>query len=103
MTIGYRVHRGLKAVAIILAGMVASPVPAADPPAWSAPVKPFRIAGNIYYVGTKGLAAYLIVSRAGAILLDGTLARNADLIERNIESLGVPLRHVRLLISDHAP
>ena len=78
------------------------PALAADPPEWSAPVKPFRIAGNIYYVGTKGLAAYLIVSKQGSILLDGTLARNAALIERNIQSLGVPLREVRILISDHA-
>jgi metallo-beta-lactamase class B len=73
-----------------------------DPPEWSTPVKPFRIAGNIYYVGTKGLAAYLIVSSQGAILLDGTTAENAPLIERNIETVGVPLRAVKQLISDHA-
>ncbi len=92
----------LQAIATIMAVVVASPVLAADPPEWRSPVKPFRIAGNIYYVGTQGLAAYLIVSKQGAILLDGTLARNAGLIERNIESVGVPLRRVRLLISDHA-
>jgi metallo-beta-lactamase class B len=94
---------GLQAIATVVTMAIASPaMAAADPPDWSAPVKPFRIAGNIYYVGTKGLAAFLIVSRRGAILLDGTLADNAALIERNIQSLGVPLRHVRLLISDHA-
>jgi metallo-beta-lactamase class B len=93
---------GGRAIATIMAMVLASPTRAADPPEWSAPVKPFRIAGNIYYVGTKGLAAYLIVSKQGAILLDGTLAENAALIERNIQSLGVPLRRVRLLISDHA-
>jgi glyoxylase-like metal-dependent hydrolase (beta-lactamase superfamily II)/dienelactone hydrolase len=73
-----------------------------DPPEWSTPVKPFRIAGSVYYVGTKGLAAYLIVSDQGAILLDGTTAENAPLIERNIEAVGVPLRTVKRLISDHA-
>ena len=51
---------------------------------------------------TKGLAAYLIVSRQGAILLDGTTAENAPLIERNIEAVGVPLHSVKRLISDHA-
>jgi len=73
-----------------------------DPPEWSAPVQPFRIAGSIYHVGTKGLAAYLIVSNQGAILLDGTTAENAPLIERNIEAVGVPLHAVKRLISDHA-
>ncbi len=65
-------------------------------------MQPFRIAGGVYYVGTKGLAAYLIVSKEGAILLDGTTAENANLIEQNIQAVGVPLRSVKLLISDHA-
>jgi metallo-beta-lactamase class B len=91
-----------RAFAALMALAAASSALAADPPDWWAPVKPFRIAGNIYYVGTKGLAAYLIVSQRGAILVDGTLARNAGLIERNVQSLGIPLRQVRMLISDHA-
>ena len=78
------------------------PADTGDPPEWSTPAKPFRIAGSIYYVGTKGLAAYLIVSHQGAILLDGTTAENAPLIERNIEAVGVPLHEVKQLISDHA-
>jgi metallo-beta-lactamase class B len=81
---------------------MAAPASADDPLEWSTPVKPFRIAGNVYYVGTKGLAAYLIVSKQGAILLDGTTAENALLIERNIEAVGVPLHSVKRLISDHA-
>ena len=80
----------------------AAPASAADPPEWSTPVKPFNIAGNIFYVGTQGLAAYLILSNQGAILLEGTLAKNAPLIERSIEQVGVPLHAVKRLISDHA-
>lgn len=87
---------------MVVAGAMALPALAQDPPEWTAPVKPFRIAGNVYYVGTQGLAAYLIKSNEGAILLDATLAENASQIERNIESLGVPLREVKLLLSDHA-
>jgi metallo-beta-lactamase class B len=79
-----------------------APASADDPPEWSTPVKPFRIAGPVYYVGTKGLAAYLIISNQGALLLDGTTAENAPLIERNIEAVGVPLHDVKRLISDHA-
>ncbi len=97
-------HDALLRLALVasITAAAAWPALAADPADWSAPVKPFRIAGNIHYVGTKGLAAYLIVSERGAILLDGTLARNAAQVERNIRRVGVPLRDVRLLISDHA-
>jgi metallo-beta-lactamase class B len=92
------------AAAVALAAGLAMPASASvdDPPEWSTPVKPFRIAGNVYYVGTEGLAAYLIVSNQGAILLDGTTAENAPLIERNIEAVGVPLHTVKRLLSDHA-
>ena len=79
-----------------------APAAAADPPEWSTPVAPFRIAGPIYYVGTQGLASYLIVTRQGAILLNGTTAANAALIEGNIARVGVALPDVRFLISDHA-
>lgn len=75
---------------------------AAEPPAYTQPVKPFRIAPQIYYVGTKGLSAYLITSRDGAILIDATLEENASLVERNIEAVGVPLKTVRWIVSDHA-
>ena len=76
MKVSHKFRKGLSAIATTMAVAVASPALAADPPEWTAPIKPFRIAGNIYYVGTKGLASYLILSRQGAILLDGTLATN---------------------------
>jgi metallo-beta-lactamase class B len=91
------------AAAALAAGLgICAPASADDPPEWSTPVKPFRIAGNVYYVGTKGLAAYLILSSQGAILLDGTSTGNAPLIERNIEAVGVALHTVKRLVSDHA-
>ena len=90
-----------KAFALALC-FVATPAIAADPPDWTQAIKPFRIAPGITYVGTKGLSAYLIETSAGAILLEGTMPANAALIERNIESLGVPLHRVKILISAHA-
>jgi metallo-beta-lactamase class B len=75
---------------------------AAEHPEWTEPVHPFRIAPHVYYVGTKGLSAFLITSRDGAILLDGTLKENAALVERNIETAGVPLKSVKWIVSDHA-
>lgn len=102
MNAGHGFRSTLRVFTLVIAAAMALPVLAQDPPEWSAPVTPFRIAGNVHYVGTQGLAAYLITTKEGAILLDATLAQNANQIERNIESLGVPLREVKLLLSDHA-
>ena len=78
------------------------PVAAEDNASWTRPVAPFRIAGNVYYVGTEGLAAYLITSGHRAILLDGTLEQNAPLIERNIAALGFQLKDVKIILNSHA-
>jgi metallo-beta-lactamase class B len=94
--------RAAASIAALSCWGAATLVSAAQPPAWTQPVRPFRIAPSIYYVGTKGLAAYLITSKEGAILLDGTLQENALVIERNIEAVGVPLQQVKLIVSDHA-
>lgn len=97
-----RYHKLVRGWLALAAMVAAGPVLAADPPEWSTPTEPFRIADNLYYVGTKGLSAYLIVSRDGAILLDGTLEQNAALIERSIRRVGVPLNRVKLIVSNHA-
>jgi metallo-beta-lactamase class B len=72
------------------------------PANWSQPVTPFRIVGNIYYVGVAGLGAYLFTSPAGLILLDGTLPENAPQIERNIARLGFRPGDVKILLNSHA-
>lgn len=92
----------MKTIAAILFALVATPASAGDPPTWTQPTAPFRIVANIHYVGTKGLAAYLIRTRDGAILLDGTMAANVPGIERNIVRLGVPLKSVKVLLNSHA-
>jgi metallo-beta-lactamase class B len=73
-----------------------------DKTAWGQPQKPFRIYGNTYYVGSKGLSAILITSADGDILIDGTLAKNVPMIEANIRSLGVKLKDIRLILNSHA-
>lgn len=73
-----------------------------SPAEWRQPVKPFHIVGNIYYVGMKGISAYLITSGKEAVLLDGTLKENAAVIENNIEALGFRLKDVKILINSHA-
>ncbi len=93
------------AMAALLAAALSAPMSAAraqDKASWTRPVKPFRIVGNVYYVGTEGVAAYLITSGHRAILLDGTLDQNAPLIERNIAQLGFRLKDVKIILSSHA-
>lgn len=81
-----------------------APAARADMPAnWTKPTKPYRVVGNIYYVGTEGISSWLITSSAGHVILDG--GPNAEVgkqIERNIASLGFKLADVKILINTHA-
>jgi metallo-beta-lactamase class B len=69
---------------------------------WNQPFKPFRIIGNIYYVGTNNLACYLLTSPGGYILIDTGLQESAPIIRANIEELGYKLRYIRIILSSHA-
>lgn len=69
---------------------------------WNQPFEPFRVLGNVYYVGALGVSAYFIQTPAGAILLDGGLQETAPLIEKNITTLGFRLQDVEVLLNSHA-
>lgn len=68
---------------------------------WNQPVKPFRIIGNIYYVGMSGVTSFLITSPQGHILLDGGFAESAPLILKSISELGFKPRDVKFLVFSH--
>lgn len=91
-----------KLLAALSALVLIGAAPANDPPEWTRPIKPFHIIGNVYYVGSEGLAAYLITTPDGAILLDGTMEANVPAIEANIKALGVKLSDVKILLNSHA-
>jgi metallo-beta-lactamase class B len=80
----------------------ATATPAQTPPAWERPTAPFRIGDNLYYVGTEGIAAYLITTPKGHILIDGAMPTSAKPIEASIVKLGFKVRDVRLLLNTHA-
>ena len=77
-------------------------VAAPGSPDWSEPFPPHRMIGNIYYVGSRGLASYLITTRAGHILINSNLKTSVPLIRRSIEKLGFHFSDVRLLLICHA-
>ena len=66
------------------------------------PVIPFRIAGNLYYVGANEVCSFLITTRQGHILLDGGFAETAPQIEQNITRLGFKIEDVKVLLNSHA-
>ncbi len=69
---------------------------------WNKPVEPFRIIGNIYYVGVAGVASYLIATPKGHVLLDGGFAETAPIIEKNIAALNFRIQDVKYLLNSHA-
>jgi metallo-beta-lactamase class B len=69
---------------------------------WVTPAEPFRLIGNIHYVGTEELAAFLITTPEGHILLDAPLEENVPAITSSIEALGFRLDDIRILINSHA-
>jgi metallo-beta-lactamase class B len=70
--------------------------------AWNKPVVPFRIVGNLYYVGATEVSSFLITTPQGHILIDGGFVETAPQIERNIATLGFKLSDVRFLLISHA-
>lgn len=74
----------------------------AEREAWNRPVEPFRIIGNVYYVGAAGVSAFLIHSPDGSVLLDGGLPETAPQIARNVAALGFDIKSVKYLLNSHA-
>lgn len=71
-------------------------------PAMVAPFEPFRVIGNVYYVGTEGLAVYLIAGEEGHALIDGGLPGYEHIIIDNIAKLGYDIKDVDFLLNTHA-
>src|ERR1700722_4807781 len=71
-------------------------------PDWTAPFPAFRIADNLYYVGSKDLASYLVTTPAGDILINSSLESSPELIQKSVESLGFKFSDVKILLISHA-
>ena len=66
------------------------------------PLEPFRIVGNVYYVGSDDVTSYLFVTPKGNILLDSGPKEMVPLVKRNIEKLGFKLSDVKIILNSHA-
>jgi len=63
---------------------------------------PHKIVGNIYYVGTRTLSSFLVVTPQGNILIDSTYERNVPVIQKSVEQLGFKFSDVKILLGNHA-
>ncbi len=75
---------------------------AQEPPDWTNPFPPYRIIGNIYYVGSQGLAVYLITTPQGNILINSNLEKSVPMIRDSVEKLGFRFSDTKILLISHA-
>jgi metallo-beta-lactamase class B len=71
-------------------------------PSWTHPFPPFRIAGNLYYVGSEELAAFLITTPQGHILINSNLTSSPAQIKHSVEALGFHFSDIKILLISHA-
>jgi len=97
-----RTSRCLATLATLAALAFPASSPAQTPAEWTEPFPAFRIAGNLYYVGSKGLASYLITSSQGHILINSDLEANVPMLRESITQLGFKFTDVKVLLISHA-
>ena len=72
------------------------------PADWYEPFPAHQVIGNVYYVGSKDLATYLITTKDGHILINSGFERTVPLIQKSVESLGFKMTDVKILLASHA-
>ncbi|WP_394666385.1 subclass B3 metallo-beta-lactamase [uncultured Chryseobacterium sp.] len=99
----------MKKIVVILAAFALTNInaqkvnePKDHPEEWSQSYEPFRIAGNLYYVGTYDLASYLIVTNKGNVLINTGLADSLPIIKNNIKKLGFKYQDTKILLLTQA-
>ena len=87
----------------VLGVLVAAGAALAQPaPDWTEPFPPFRIADNLYYVGSRGLASYLVATPAGHVLINSNLSSSVPLLRASVEQLGFEFADIKILLISHA-
>jgi metallo-beta-lactamase class B len=66
------------------------------------PAEPFRIAGNLYYVGANDVTSFLLTGPEGHVLIDGGYPGTAPMIMASIAKLGFDIADVKVLLNSHA-
>ncbi|HKT25449.1 MAG TPA: subclass B3 metallo-beta-lactamase [Terriglobales bacterium] len=82
--------------------LLAGSLPTQTDPSWTEPFPAFKIVGNVYYVGSRGLASYLITTPQGHILINSNLVSSVPQIRESVEKLGFRFSDVKILLISHA-
>jgi metallo-beta-lactamase class B len=69
---------------------------------WYEPFPAHKVVGNVYYVGSKDLATFLITTPEGHVLINSGFDRTVPLIQKSVESLGFKMTDVKVLLASHA-
>lgn len=88
--------------ALILSCALTVTAAAQGDPSWTQPVEPFKIVGNVYFVGTRGLSSFLLTTPAGHVLIDTGLEQTVPMIAASIAKLGFKTSDVKVMLSSHA-
>ena len=93
-----------RTVVLVVSSLVLLPAGARTQanPDWHRPLPGFKIAGNLYYVGTADLAVYLIATPQGNILINGNFKEDVPAIRKSIEGLGFKYADTKVLLISHA-
>ena len=91
--------RAVRSVALALCAVAAC---AQQPAEWTQPFPPHRVIANLYYVGSRGLASYLITTPAGHILINSNLESSPAQIRDSVEKLGFTFSDIKVLLISHA-
>src|SRR5260221_5477837 len=86
----------LTALALTLAAVGKGPLD------WYEPFPAHKVVGNVYYVGSKDLATFLITPPEGHLLINSGFDRTVPLIQKSVESLGFKMTDVKILLASHA-
>jgi len=92
----------LRCLGIIVVGLAATLPVTQDNPDWHRPFPAFRIAGDLYYVGTADLAVYLVQTPKGNILINSDFEQDVPLIRSSIENLGFRYQDTKIVLISHA-
>ncbi len=95
-------NTGVIAAIIIGLAFMAGAARAQTDPDWLAPLEPFQIADNLYYVGSRDLASYLIVTPQGDILINSSFEASVPLIRASVEKLGFHFKDIKILLISHS-
>jgi metallo-beta-lactamase class B len=100
----YSVLRPLSSVLrpLALIALLVGSASAQSPSDWLEPYPPFKVAGPLYYVGSKGLASYLVTTPQGHILINSSMEANVPLIQASVEQLGFKFTDIKILLISHA-